>query len=78
MFIITIKKQNKKQKIKKGWMNIHWGNQKWKSRYFVLMGQQKKLYYFENEESSKSKGIISLKNAVIRAVDESLFNKPYW
>jgi len=36
------------------------------------------LYYFEDTESSKPKGIINLNTFSLLSLDESMFNKKCW
>jgi len=61
-----------------GFLSFTLDGTKWKTRYFVLVPAEKMLYYFEDTESSKPKGIINLNTFSLLSLDESMFNKKCW
>ena len=61
-----------------GFLSFTADGTKWKTRYFVLVPAEKMLYYFEDAESSKPKGIINLNTFSLLSLDESMFSKKFW
>ncbi|KAJ3344112.1 Ras GTPase-activating protein 1 [Gonapodya sp. JEL0774] len=53
-------------------------DESWKPRFLVLMGEEKRLYCFNAEDSDKPRFIVDLSRRVhVSPLDESLFAKPH-
>jgi len=53
------------------------GENEWKTRYAVLMGDDQKLFIFESENSLKPKGFIEMRFHTAHVVDDSYLSRPY-
>lgn len=54
------------------------GKSKWKNRFFALVPEHQRLYYFDAEDAMKPMGAVELKRSIPRRVDESMFGRKYW
>ena len=50
-------------------------SKKWKPFFFALFGAKNRLYYFENAQAIKPKGIIDLGGTALFHVDDSFFGR---
>lgn len=51
-------------------------SKKWKPLYFALMGDRRRLFYFETETAVRPKGIIDLASSYVYPLDDSFFGRP--
>eukprot|EP00040_Diaphanoeca_grandis_P035801 m.225988 g.225988 ORF g.225988 m.225988 type:complete len:925 (-) comp33476_c0_seq1:73-2847(-) len=64
-------------KVKKGYIVKKSKNRlKWKSLFFVLLPEKRRLEYFDDEDSFKPKGLIDLDACTIYPLDNSFFGRP--
>jgi len=53
------------------------GGKQWKQRFFVLVPDHQRVYFFDSEEALRPRGAIELKRSIPRGVDESMFNRKH-